>query len=198
MAEKDYRGFKKLSSYLGVYENNLDVMLCSDMIEKFKNDDRKYPARTVRGERETLKRTNLDISELDDWLDYDKLLYEALKRGLKNYPFFKPIGPTQDVGFMVCHQGENDHYDWHSDAHWELNYNRIVTFLWYLNTLEDGHTEFGFGTKIKPEVGRLLLFPANLMYIHRSCKTETDKYICTGWIYEKSHTADNPLNTYLE
>ena len=48
-----------------------------------------------------------------------------------------------------------------------------------------GYTEFLDGTKIQPEAGKLVIFPATWMYVHRgvSPKKET-KYICTGWIHK--------------
>jgi hypothetical protein len=64
---------------------------------------------------------------------------------------------------------------------------RALTFIWYLNDVtDDGYTEFIDGTRIQPETGKLLIFPATWTYLHRgvSPKTET-KYICTGWIYSK-------------
>ena len=63
---------------------------------------------------------------------------------------------------------------------------RIITFLWYLNTVEEGgETEFFNGRiSIKPEKGKLLLFPSTWTYIHRgNMPISNDKYILTGWIY---------------
>ena len=55
----------------------------------------------------------------------------------------------------------------------------------YLNdVIEDGYTEFEFGLKVQPRVGKILLFPATWQYLHRGYppKSET-KYLCTGWLY---------------
>ena len=49
--------------------------------------------------------------------------------------------------------------------------------------IRDRYTEFYTGLKIKPEVGKILMFPALWPWVHRGYppKSET-KYICTGWI----------------
>ena len=70
-------------------------------------------------------------------------------------------------------------YHWHHD---QLETRRL-TFVWYLNDIEDeGYTEFTTGLKIQPETGKLVIFPGLWPWVHRGVapKSET-KYICTGW-----------------
>ena len=61
--------------------------------------------------------------------------------------------------------------------------NRIIVYLWYLNTVDiGGETEVN-NSIIKPVAGKLLLFPATWTYPHCGCKPiSDDKYIITGWI----------------
>jgi hypothetical protein len=82
----------------------------------------------------------------------------------------------------------NGRYVYHTDdsIEWESKKHRVVTFLFYLNTVEEGgETEFwGGDVRIKPEVGKLLLFPACWTYPHRGMiPKSSDKYIATGWLY---------------
>jgi hypothetical protein len=63
---------------------------------------------------------------------------------------------------------------------------RLLTFIWYLNTVENGgETEFFNGRiKIKPEKGKLLLFPSTWTYNHKgNIPISSDKYIVTGWVW---------------
>ena len=64
---------------------------------------------------------------------------------------------------------------------------RVITFLWYLNSIEEGgQTEFWGDFRIKPEKGKLLLFPACWSFPHRGIMPISDnKYIITGWLYVK-------------
>jgi hypothetical protein len=49
---------------------------------------------------------------------------------------------------------------------------------------EGGETELCIDLKIKPEKGKLLIFPASWLYPHSGkMPISNDKYIVTGWIY---------------
>ena len=200
MNEEDcpsYHTKKRLSEFIDVRKGSLDSIFCHEVIKKYKLDPRKTPASTVGGVTDRLyRKTKLNISNLEEWKTFDDHFFNILAEELKTY-CVQPAKPIQDAGYLIAHQDKEGYYHWHSDSHWELGWNRIITFIWYLNTLKDGHTEFSFGRKIKPNVGDLLLFPSNDMFVHRSNFTSSDKYICTGWIYEKTATPDNPSNSYL-
>ena len=61
---------------------------------------------------------------------------------------------------------------------------RIVTFLFYLNDVEEGGETFFYNGKVKPEAGKLILFPATWTYNHKgNMPISNDKYIVTGWFY---------------
>ena len=68
---------------------------------------------------------------------------------------------------------------------WDEKKYRVVTFLWYLNDVtEGGETEFWGSHKIKPEAGKLILFPACWSFPHSGLMPIShDKYILTGWLY---------------
>ena len=61
---------------------------------------------------------------------------------------------------------------------------RKLTFIWYLNDIiEGGDTEFSSGLKIKPETGKIVIFPALWPWVHRGNPPKSEnKYICTGWV----------------
>ena len=95
----------------------------------------------------------------------------------------------KDIGYQLQRTiGGKGYYNWHHDfTRDNVNGTRRVTFIWYLNTIEGpgGETEFIDGTKIKPEEGKLLFFPATWDFIHRGIMPPkgTIKYLCTGWLY---------------
>jgi hypothetical protein len=62
---------------------------------------------------------------------------------------------------------------------------RIITYLWYLNDVEEGgETVLEDNIFIKPTIGKLLLFPACWTYPHCGrIPISSNKYIITGWIY---------------
>ena len=81
-------------------------------------------------------------------------------------------------------------YQYHHDSHYakdEPNIRtRILTFIWYLNNVDEGgETEFFKGRiKIKPEKGKLLFFPSTWTFMHKgNMPISGNKYIVTGCVY---------------
>jgi hypothetical protein len=90
--------------------------------------------------------------------------------------------------FMIQKYNKLDgKYIYHNDSFVDFNKTRyrVFTYLWYLNTVtEGGETEFWGSYKIKPEAGKLILFPACWTFPHTGkMPISNDKYIITGWIY---------------
>lgn len=85
---------------------------------------------------------------------------------------------------QLIRAGEGYHV-WHYESPDRLSCQRILVFMLYLNTVEEGgETEFLYYKKrIKPVEGRLLLWPANFTHTHRgNPPLKEDKYIVTGWL----------------
>jgi hypothetical protein len=98
------------------------------------------------------------------------------------------------TGFQIQRTKKGEHYHWHTD---ELRKEqRYLTYIYYLNTLDEedgGYTEFISGKKIKPEQGKLLIFPATWTYVHRGNPVlGKTKYIITGWFKNAELRTDVP------
>jgi len=181
--------------YLESHQNNLTKEFCNHVIRKFEKDDDKRPGLSGQGINIKLKdSTDLMISS-DRWEDEDEFFYKALSHPLNNYlnncvyPRFDPPHlDTYDTGYQIQKTTPLQiGYDWHHDGFADNKAQRIVTYLWYLNTVdEEGTTEFIDGTKIKPEQGKLILFPSFWTHIHKgNPPKKINKYICTGWVWVK-------------
>ena len=181
----------KSSDFIYVERDALPKSFCNNVIEKFEQDDRKRQGQVGGGVQLDIKRSSdLSISELDDWKSYDQAFFKSLNGGLKKYIRFLPEEYMKhralselgnDTGYQIQRTQPNDYYIWHHDQ----TTTRLVTFIWYLNDIKDGgYTEFIDGTRIQPEAGKLIIFPATWDFLHRgvSPKTET-KYLCTGWVH---------------
>lgn len=76
-------------------------------------------------------------------------------------------------------------FTWHYDATRSVT-NRVVAGLLYLKTVtEGGETEFTDGRKVKPEAGKIALFPPHWTHFHRGVTpTRETKYVMSYfWIY---------------
>jgi len=103
------------------------------------------------------------------------------------YTFGENQKLTADNFMIQRYTKQTGRYIYHDDFHAD-NENkryRVLTYLWYLNTVEEGgETEFWGTHTIKPETGKLLLFPASWTFPHRGKIPISDnKYIITGWLY---------------
>lgn len=187
-----------------IYEikKNLSSEVCKTIIRKFEDDPRKEPGRTLRGVVPEIKKsTDLRISTLPEWKDIDTILFECLRAGLSEYmehikSLIKDTDPgnilitfssIKDSGYQIQRMKQGEFYIWHHDG--DISEKRLITFIWYLNTLEQedgGATDFLCGKFIQPSEGTLVFFPALWSYIHRGREvTSRTKYICTGFICEK-------------
>jgi hypothetical protein len=88
------------------------------------------------------------------------------------------------------YQANKGRYVFHQDGASEYSKKRfrVLTYIWYLNDVEEGgETLFWDNYKIKPEKGKLVIFPALWCYPHSGLMPISgDKYIITGWIYQNS------------
>ena len=181
----------KFSDFIYIERGALPKSFCDNVIEKFEQDDRKRQGQVGSGVHLEIKRSSdLSITELEDWKSYDQAFFRCLNSQLKKYIRFLPEEYVKysalnelgnDTGYQIQRTQPGDYYIWHHDQ----TKSRLVTFIWYLNDVKDGgYTEFIDGTRIQPEAGKLIIFPATWDFLHRgvSPKTET-KYLCTGWVH---------------
>ena len=181
----------KSSDFIYIQKDALPRSFCNNVIQKFELDDRKRQGQVGSGVRLEIKRScDLSITGKEDWVSYDEAFFKSLNNALKEYLRFIPEEYIQfkalgrfedDTGYQIQKTQPGDYYIWHHDQ----TKTRLVTFIWYLNDVkDDGYTEFIDGTRIQPEAGKLIIFPATWDFLHRgvSPKTET-KYLCTGWVH---------------
>ena len=94
--------------------------------------------------------------------------------------------PFKDMGYAIQRTMPGEHYHWHIDGGSHEFSQRQLVAVWYLNDVPGpgGETEFLFqNVKIKPEAGKLVLFPPFWTHEHRGVTLEQGvKYIATTWV----------------
>ena len=182
--------------YVLSIENSLSQPICREIIERFEKQPNKRQGVTIKGVDKTVKDTiDFHLSEdIENWKDIDKVLFNELNKAIFNY--LQKVNNDiliisnmnlSDKGFQLQKYYKNQgFYRFHHDF---LIYNnetkhRIITYIWYLNSIEEGgETDLYDKGIIKPEQGKLVLFPACWTYPHAGRKPlSDDKYIITGWI----------------
>ena len=94
--------------------------------------------------------------------------------------------PIIQQNFKVQRTKPSEGYHvWHSENQDAQNYGRFLTWILYLNNIEEGgETELlHLSERIKPKEGRLVIFPAGWTHTHRgNPPLSNTKYIVTGWM----------------
>ena len=192
--------------YMFFVEHSFSCQECDDMVEKFENEKNKYNGCTGGGYTPSVKKTiEINITHLKNWSKWNDLCFERLNIAIRQYAthcfekcnnrfLFNLLNHEnkenvlRDYGYQLQkYLKEQQYYKWHQDGGLKgggLHEHRIITFLWYLNDVEEGGETYFFHTKIKPKKGTLLLFPACWNYNHKGeTPISNDKYIITGWVY---------------
>ena len=182
----------KLNSFIFEQVNSLSKEFCSDVIERFEQaKDEQYEGRIgqqANKDSSIKKSTDLVVSGKTHWKDVDRALFRALGTAIKEfrecYPFFN--GPFKDMGYGIQRTNAGEHYHWHIDGGSHEFSHRQLVAIWYLNDVlgPGGETEFLYqNIKVKPETGKLILFPPFWTHEHRGVTLEKGvKYIATTWI----------------
>lgn len=175
--------------------------LCARAIAHFESDPHRKPSRViVEGKavgHEFRSGTQLVIRREDpEWeaifmavvpaLRATMERYMAVHRGLRELVDSEGLDCTLP---MIERVDPGQGFDWHYDAPRSAN-NRVAAGLLYLNTISDGgETEFEDGRKIRPETGKVALFPPFWTHFHRGVTPSREsKYVLSYfWIYPPKH-----------
>ncbi|MBT3697478.1 MAG: 2OG-Fe(II) oxygenase [Gammaproteobacteria bacterium] len=185
----------KPGSFIFEFTNSISNKDCQDIIKRFEESEAEHyqgrVGQTFEENTDIKKSTDMVISGKDNWKDIDTLLFTSLAKALsgvkKQFDFF--TGPFKDIGYAVQRTKPGEFFHWHIDSGSHQFSDRQLVAIWYLNDVEGpgGETEFLYqDVKIKPETGKLILFPPFWTHEHRGVTLQKGvKYIATTWIVFK-------------
>jgi hypothetical protein len=194
-----------MDPYIYINKHSLSPDICKDTIEIFEKTQNKQKATTLGGLNETvLTATQCHIDNITDpnWRPIHEFLQKELKINVGNYMKIldNQIGDgnsykhiAHDIIYNGFHINKYEcanegKYDYHIDRYLikGIDQERYITFIWYLNDVDEGgETEIKGNMRIKPETGKLLLFASTWTYPHCSRKTiSNDKYAIVGWLMQ--------------
>ena len=185
--------------FIWVKDNVIPSKKCEEIIQRFEKYKHYHRKGVVGGGivDTTVKDSyDLKISESLEFEDICTLLSDTLQKELvnyhtwcsritrksfttgKEYPLTIDLPPFYDLDHQIQKTHPGKGYTWHSDKY----STRKLTYIFYLNTVDEGWTEFWQGDKVAPKQGRLLIFPCDGTYFHQGFPPKQDKYISTGWL----------------
>jgi hypothetical protein len=193
-----------MDPYIYINKHSLSAEICKDIIEIYEKTQNKSKANTLGGLNEYfLKATQCFIENITDkdWPMIHEFLKQEVINNLKTYATIldAQIGDgntfnhiPDDILYDNFHINKYEcknegKYEYHIDSYLSDGLERHLTFIFYLNDVaEGGETEMKGNIRIKPETGKLLLFPSTWTYPHCSRTTiSNDKYIIVGWLMLK-------------
>jgi hypothetical protein len=190
------------NQFLYIKKNSISRELCNDMINLFEQEDDRYEG--VCGMDCVVNKNVKDTTDFvisnggERWDKINKTLCKELANNVNEY--LRNCNNTmRDTKYQYLSGGLAHHsmqmqkyyknvgkFSYHEDSKVDLinKSDRKITFMWYLNNVtEGGETEFWSSYNIKPEVGKLVLFPADWTFPHTGkVPISNNKYIVTGWL----------------
>jgi len=110
------------------------------------------------------------------------------------YMFQALITDSIQTGMVMARTDPGQHYDWHVDSVFgQLSRQRLLTCILYLNDMDEdagGCTEFSNGRVVRPEKGKVLIFPTTPQYVYRGA------IVNKGTKYEITTFAREPEPVY--
>ena len=182
-------------NFIGIWdlENN---ELCKNIINFFEtNIDLQKDGTTGDGKKTELKKTtdinihpnNLKEEKFLHIKEYIKALHNCYLDYQEQWPFLKDKINTVDIPtFNIQRYNPGDHFSHIHTERSSLNsLHRVFAWMTYLNDVDDGgNTHFThYDLKIKPEIGKTLIWPAEWTHAHAGqILKKHKKYIITGWM----------------
>jgi hypothetical protein len=182
----------KPNSFIFEIANALPAAVCEEMIGRFEaHPEHQYLGRIgqqMKKDQGIKRSTDLVVSGKKEFADIDQILFRslgfALREFRKRYGYFQ--GPFKDNGYAIQRTEPGEYYHWHIDGGSHEFSERQLVALWYLNDVPGpgGETEFRYQeVSVKPEQGKLILFPPFWTHEHRGRTLEQGvKYIATTWV----------------
>lgn len=189
-----------------IYEekNALSEEICNDMISWFDNKmlygdtGMNYSRVDVQG------RKDISLSECQQFGSFkpfyneiNSIIHKHMVHYINEFNKGGGTGFYTITGYKFQKSVEGGGFTaWHSELPvfkpmWEKVRNRFGVWSIYLNDTDTGYTDFMHQKlSIKPETGKLVIWPAYFTHTHRANPDlKEDKYIITGWLetdYERN------------
>lgn len=178
-------------NFITIIENAFDDGLCNECISYFNKNEElgNVFTRKDEGTPGTFKKDNTAFVSLQipqSWELY-QMLTDKMHNHFETYFQKYPNDKTFVIeGFRIQKTLPSEGYHvWHSDDNPDYGHKRAVTFLYYLNDIEEGgETEFLYQKqRINAVKGRGVWFPSCYSHVHRGNQPLKDeRYIITGWL----------------
>lgn len=176
------------SDFIRVYDDVLDADVCDALMHIFDTNKDKHE-RLDEQKRPSFTQYNLTQNSEDHKDIHNHLIQKTFQYRDDYYEFVdKRVFPNSHAfeQYRIKRYEPNgeDMFDTHVDVQDHASARRFLSFMWYLNDVpEGGNTVFNDLT-IKPERGKLVVFPPLWLFPHRGEPVlECPKYILSTYLH---------------
>lgn len=205
--ESNYKLDSFFTKFIHTVSFTVPSKTCSEIIDKLNNtldytkqDDSLMSCNSVIiNENDESWNQIFIINENDEswnkiYIDIKKLVEKSFLEYINIFPNAwcpDEVMVIPEITLKKYEKNKGHFNQWHNDYYFDVALKEkldklpiTTSFLIYLNDVSNGgETEFMQGTKIKPSIGKIILFPAAFPYFHRGLIPRSDdKYIMNGWI----------------
>ena len=183
-------------TFISIYDNSLQENQCTQIINEFENDkDKQVKGFVGNKEGKPIVKPNVKLSTdvnhyLNDGTETTRIICNSLKFNIERYKKEHPTtnfvlrtwSCSKEYNIQRYKPGEGFFKD-HCEVDDLPSAHRVLVWMFYLNSLDDGGTLFPlYNIGIKAVQGRLVIWPAYWTHLHRGQVSQTKtKYIATGW-----------------
>ena len=181
-----------MDKYIQVYDNVIDELSCTELVKKFEDSYEYFE--TVHQEEgdEAISFEQITLVEHEEWKSVQSGMLEMFQDYIVHYKIdcnvYDKMWPDS-YGYEAIRikrylANDYDRFDPHVDVMNHQTAKRFLSFFVYLNDVEDGgETQFLNINKpgtfipytVKPQRGRLLMFPPTWQYYHAGLKPKSGK-----------------------
>lgn len=179
------------ASFIRIYDGALESDVCDHLIFLYESnsdhweriDNNRKPNFTQLNIT-SLAETDEDFSYISNYLSQRMNIYreDYLKSFGQNY--FPLDYAYEQFRIKKYNNDEQDAFDYHVDVMDHQSAKRFLSFFWYLNDVNEGGETFFWKTPIKPEKGKLVIFPPFWLFPH--CGKEpisNPKYLLSTYLH---------------
>jgi prolyl 4-hydroxylase len=182
-----------LNDFIQIHEDVLDDTTCKFLINLFEEQKDKHEVvvndrkpnfvqfNLTENSNISNKVTNIHNLLIKKTMDYRDQYYKTYDKRV-----FPEKHSFEQFRIKRYNPGEDQAFDTHVDVVDHETSRRYVSFMWYLNDVkEGGETEF-LDLIVKPERGKLIIFPPLWMFPHKGKDPiSNSKYILSTYLHYK-------------
>ena len=196
---------ERLVDLIKVYDNALDDYTCEYLTEHFERSKRRHikvvrnrtpnfteydlsgnlwreDKRTKKVYTDLLNKIHIHAQEYFNFVNYHfKYLFpDDIVYARTVFPQYYGIERFRIKRYNV---GVNEAFNTHVDSMNLRSCARFISFLWYLNDVEEGGQTLFHGKEVKPKKGRLVIFPPLWLFPHMGTEPISNtKYVMSSYL----------------